>query len=136
MNSDNILIPGDAAGVTLVDFQKAGRGHIYEDLVALETSVRINYPPDAGFGEILEIERLIARGQWPPALGPYAQSIRRIRDAASRRFGPPDDDTYHFAVAAIGVRLMQAVDVSDVARARITASTLWATQMLAGERPR
>ena len=40
------------------------------------------------------------------------------------------DRAYHFAVAAVGLRLMQAVDLSDTARARITAATLWAVKAL------
>ena len=120
--------------MTLVDFLKTGRGHVYEDLVALEASVRINYPPDASFGEILETERRIALGLRLPRNDPYSASIRKVRDAALRHFGRVEDDAnYHFAVAAIGLRLMRALDLSHIARARITASALWAAKVVAGE---
>jgi hypothetical protein len=158
LNSDNIVVADEPAGVTVVDFQKTGRGHVHEDLIHVEASVRINYcrdssvsrqlrpwagcretdadrcfVRDASFGEILEKERLIALGR-RPRNDPYSASIRKIRDAAFRYFGRVEDDAnYHFAVAAIGLRLMQAVDLSHVARARITASALWAAKALAGE---
>jgi hypothetical protein len=159
LNSDNIVVTDDPAGVTVVDFQKTGRGHVHEDLIHIEGSVRINYcrdtlvprqlGPEAGcretdadrypvrdasFGEILEKERLIALGREPPGNDPYSAAIRKIRRTAFRYFGRVDDHAnYHFAVAAIGLRLMQIVDLSHAARARITASTLWAAKVLAGE---
>ena len=131
LNTDNIIVAHD---LTLIDFQRTGRGHVYEDLVHLEASVRINYPRDASFGEILETERRIALGQRQFPTDPYATTIQEIRDAAFRYFGRFEDNaTYHFAVAAIGLRLMRAVDISHVARARITASALWAAKALTGE---
>lgn len=147
LNTDNIVVAerrsGDHGapdlaqyrrGVTLIDFQKTGRGHVYQDLVSLEASVRINHPLDASFAEIMETERLIALGKRPPGNDPYAAMIRKIRAAALRTFGDVEEAaTYHFAVAAIALRLMQATDLSPIARARITISALWAAKALAGE---
>jgi hypothetical protein len=137
LNSDNIVIAeraANVAGVAVVDFQKTGRGHVYEDLIHVEESIRINYMRDASFSEILEKERLIALGRRRFRNDPYCASIRRVRDAAFGWFGHIEDEAnYHFAIAAIGLRLMQAVDLSHIARARITASALWAAKVLAGE---
>jgi hypothetical protein len=134
LNTDNIVVGHDPDCVALIDFQKTGRGHVYEDLVALEASVRINFPPDASCSEILETERRIALARRQPRNDPYAASIRTIRHAAFSYFGRIEDAAnYQFAVAAVGLRLMQAVDLSDVARARITASALWAAKALALE---
>ena len=137
LNSDNIIIAdlaGNASGVTVVDFQKTGRGHVHEDLIHIEQSIRINYMRDASFGDILEKERLIALGRRRFRNDPYCASIRKIRDAACGYFGRVEDQSnYHFAIAAIGLRLMHALDLTHIARARITASTLWAAKVLAGE---
>ncbi len=133
LNSDNIIVAGRPASVAIVDFQKTGRGHVYEDLLHVEASVRINHMRDASFADILETERLIAFGGRLPS-DPYSAAIRKIRDAAARYFGHVEDAAnYHYATAAIGLRLMQAVDLTHVARARITASALWAAKALAGE---
>lgn len=133
LNSDNIVFSDDPSDVVVVDFQKTGRGHVYEDLIHVEASVRINYPRDASFGEILEKERLIALRR-RSRKDPYSASIRKIRGAAFGYFGGVEDESnYHFAVAAISLRLMQAVDLSHTARARVTASALWAAKVLAGE---
>ena len=134
MNSDNVLVGSEGARLAFVDFQHTGRGHVYEDVAALETCVRINYPGDTSFGDILETERLIARGpvgRLPLPRASYAAAIRKIRAVAFSYFGRLEDSsTYHFAIAALGLRLMQAVDLSPIARARITASTLWAAKAL------
>jgi hypothetical protein len=134
LNSDNVVVADDPARVAVIDFQKTGRGHVYGDWVHVEQSVRINYERDGSSGKILEMERLIALGRGRRGADPYSRSIRSIRAAAFRCFGQVEDDAnYHFAVAATGLRLMKAVDLSHVARARITASTLWAAKVLAGE---
>lgn len=137
LNSDNIVIadePGGVARVAVIDFQKTGRGHVYEDLIHIEASIRINYLRDASFGEILEKERLIAMGRRRFRNDPYCASIRKIRAAAFDYFVHVEDQAnYHFAVAAIGLRLMQATDLTHAARARITASALWAAKMLADD---
>jgi hypothetical protein len=136
LNSNNIIVAGRPASVAIVDFQKTGRGHVYEDLLHLEASVRINHihhMQDASFADILENERLIACGRRRPG-DPYSAAIRKIRDAAARYFGHVEDAAnYHYATAAIGLRLMQAIDLTHIARARITASALWAAKALAGE---
>mgnify|MGYP003334080291 FL=1 len=132
LNTDNIVIasPGRAA---MIDFLKTGRGHVYRDLVSLEASIRINYPRNAAAGA-LESERRIALGRRLSPDDSYAAAIQKIRAAARGYFGRVENSaTYHFAVAAIALRLMRATDLSPHARARITASALWAAKALAGE---
>src|SRR5690606_1055540 len=60
LNSDNVILNRNNKIAALVDFQRTGRGHVFQDLASLEASVRINYPEHSAFGDILEIERLIA----------------------------------------------------------------------------
>src|SRR3546814_13690708 len=47
LNSDNVVVGPNGAPVQLIDFPRTGRGHVYQDLVSLEASVRINYPSAA-----------------------------------------------------------------------------------------
>lgn len=132
LNSDNILIGSDQASTILIDFQKTGRGHVYGDLVALESSIRINFPGGMPFDHIWRQERRVASGLRPISQDAYVAAIQKVRIAAFNHFGDFEDDwTYHFAVAATGLRLMQATDLSDAARARITAAALWAAMALA-----
>ncbi|MBB6123381.1 phosphotransferase [Sphingobium subterraneum] len=132
LNTDNVIVADDGS-MKVVDFLKTGRGHVYEDLVALEASVRINYPSEPSFGEIWNTERMIATDTRTDRDDPYARCIHAVRATAVDCFGYPNDEAYHFAVAAIGFRLMQAQDLSHAARARITASALWAAKMLVGD---
>ena len=129
LNSDNIVFADGGLVPTLVDFRETGRGHIFEDLVSLELSVRINYPATASWADIFETERRIAAGEWHQSS--YATAIGGIRDAAARYFGQLEDRTYHYAAAAIGLRVLMIPELSDAARARVTASTLHAARSLA-----
>jgi hypothetical protein len=131
LNSDNVILGRGRRSAQLIDFHRTGRGHVFQDLVSLEASVRINYPSNAPLCDIVEIERLIALGDRRTRMDPYAAAICGIRDAAHRfyRFGETPSN-YQFAVAAVGLRLMRAEDLSDAALARITASTLWSANAL------
>ncbi len=134
LNSDNVVFCAAPPRVALVDFLKTGRGHVLEDLIAIESSIRINHPRNASFDEVLEKERRIAAGLRAPRGDRYSASILKIRAAAAQIFaGVEDPLNYQFAVAAIGLRLMLAADLSHIARARIVASALWAAKALAGE---
>lgn len=137
LNTDNIVIA--SKDVRLIDYQKTGRGHVFQDMAFLEESVRINYPAKGkvSFAAILETESAIALGQrhtnkQPSNKDPYVASIRNIRAAAARTFGRVENETtWNVAIAALGLRLMQATDLTHIARARITASALWAAKVLA-----
>ena len=131
LNTDNIVIARDRRRVTLIDFLRTGRGPVYQDLAFLEESVRINFPSKGSFDDILETEQAIASGHRLRRDTPYAAAIRTVRAAAFRAFGRVEDRaTYRFAIAALGLRLMEATDLTDVARARITISALWAAKAL------
>lgn len=129
LNSDNILVTGGFP--IMVDFRKAGRGHVYEDLVALEASMRINYRCRERQDGVLETERRIAYGNAGACDDPYSRTIMKIRDLAASCFGDRAVGVdYHFAVAAIGLRLMHAVDLEATAHARIAASTILAGKVV------
>lgn len=131
LNSDNIILDRDRSRAQLIDFQRTGRGHGCQDLVALEASLRINYPSNAPVSEIFEIEQLIACRDPRIRSNAYAMAIVGIRETACRLFGVEEAANYQFAVATIGLRLMRATDLSGAALARISASALWAAKLLA-----
>lgn len=131
-NSDNIISTGRPGGWALIDFLKTGRGHVFEDLIALEHSVRINAPAHgARWPSILEDERRIAMGRHAGDGAGIGWAILQIRAAARRRFGAVEPmSNYHLGVLAVGLRLTRATDLSHAAKARITAATLCAAQAL------
>lgn len=131
LNSDNVIVGRTGVSAQVVDFPRTGRGHVHLDLVSLEASLRINYPSVAPYGDILRTESIIARSGPVFLNTPYARAIENVREVARQQFGAEEyRASYHFAVAAVGLRLMQATDLSDSARARISAATLWAAKML------
>jgi len=130
LNSDNVMTLPHLGVAALIDFQKTGRGHLFEDLVAIETSIRINYRPEIIPREMLDRERHIVAGHPAARHDAYASAIATVQRAA-RSLGDLEEwPTYHFAVAAIGLRLMLATDLSIAAKARIAASTFWSALMV------
>jgi hypothetical protein len=129
LNSDNIVFADNDTAATLVDFRETGRGHVFEDLVSLELSVRINFAAgNARWPDVLDSERRIAAGDWRH--NKYASAIGRIRDAASYYFGSTDDGGYQYSLAAIGLRVLLIPELTETARARVAASTLLAAKSL------
>lgn len=127
LNSDNLVLEGQQ-GLRLIDFQKTGRAPVHLDLAFLECSLRINLPPGPSDAVIMESEGRIARGD-PFTEDPGATAILRIRSLARRSFpGEENETAYAFAIAVLGLRLMQATDLSPTARARIAAASLWAAR--------
>src|SRR4029079_10743118 len=122
LNSNNIIMSDDLRNMVFIDFQDSGRGHVYEDFITLESSVRIHHPVCTEFMEIYAAEKLLT-SRTPAAPG-YAHFVNTIRNAALGNF----DDVYRnylYGVAAYGLRLMRISAFSNPAKARISASILW-----------
>src|SRR3546814_15970238 len=81
LNSDNVVVGPNGAPVQLIDFPRTGRGHVSQDLVSLEASVRINYPSAASSDDILKTTRLIAPAVSGIPQCPYPLAIGQILHA-------------------------------------------------------
>ena len=55
MNSNNILI-SDNNDLVFIDFQDTGRGHVFEDFVVFETSIRLYCNCFLSFSKLLKME--------------------------------------------------------------------------------
>jgi len=133
LNSDNVIVDRATGGVRLVDFQRTGPGHVLQDFVTLEASLRINLPAEIPSGDLFEIERLIAMDDPRVQTDPYAAAILSVRAAARALCGAGERGTnYPFALAAVSLRLMRATDLPAFAIPRIAASAFWASQRIAG----
>src|SRR3546814_6418707 len=111
-----VFVGPNGAPVQLIDFPRTGRGHVYQDLVSLEASVRINYPSEASYDDILKTERLIARGESGIPEDPYELAIGKIRDAAHRIFcSEAAQAAFHFAVAVVGWGWLLGTERADAA---------------------
>lgn len=117
LNSNNVIV-ADNDQVILIDFQETGRGHVFEDFVAMEAAIRLYAPQDAerDWQRWLEQEAAIAEGSDSSTLGPAMRLIAQIRRLAIQNFPNEPFANYHYAVAAYNFRLLRAKLSDDQAR--------------------
>lgn len=96
LNSNNILI-SDSDEVAFIDFQDVGRGHVFEDFVALEGCLRLHCNEERPFAELLEAETAL----WDADVETLAfgSASRLIRRLAKENCPEEADDHYRYALA-------------------------------------
>lgn len=143
LNSNNIIVTADGRQITFIDFQETGRGHVFEDFVALESSTRLYFqaernarPTTAALRARIEAEYLMLSGpntKLSPTqitLVPYRDLIIRIRAKARSIFPDVDPVEYLYALAAFHYRLARIADLTSTQRLRITACMFAALKKL------
>ncbi len=128
LNSNNVIVSEDKTSLSFIDFQDTGRGHVFEDFVCFEQSIRLGLQADLGSAEdILAGETALNEGRAPSI--PYFQAIKRVRDHAFENFGE-DYPSYLYGISAFGLRLMRLNGITEEARFRVAASVLAACKKL------
>ncbi|HEY1602675.1 MAG TPA: hypothetical protein VGG64_23930 [Pirellulales bacterium] len=87
------------AEVFFIDFEQTGRGHVYEDFVMFETSVRLWYQGKDDFEALVAGEIALARGQ--ESTLPYASTVQNIRTLARENFGTVETSARYAYAAAM-----------------------------------
>lgn len=139
LNSNNIMV-SDNNDITFIDFQETGRGHVFEDFVTLESSLRIYIdaemhvaPSQRNLKKLIDAEyALVLRGaarlrRDDRALLPYASLVDQIRskvmgsDRTKLIFPDVAEAEYWFALAAFHYRLVRMAGVNLTQRMRVAA---------------
>lgn len=114
LNSNNVIVSNNE-DVIFIDFQETGRGHVFEDFVTIESSVRLlgksKEPED--WGEYLQEEIDFAKHNEGKGSKPF-QLISEIRSLAFKNFPDAPKRNYHYAVAMFHFRLLRAKNLSQV----------------------
>ncbi|NOT39077.1 MAG: phosphotransferase [Alphaproteobacteria bacterium] len=145
LNSNNIIVTSDAKQITFIDFQDTGRGHVFEDFVALESSVRLYYPSEATklspvtLRQHIDAESVLLDSfpeggklnRQRQSLVPYAGFILKVRERANAIFGKVNPAEYLYALAAFHYRLARIADLTDAQRMRTSACMFAALHRLA-----
>jgi hypothetical protein len=131
LNANNIMVARNGNQITFIDFQDTGRGHVFEDFVALESSARLYFKIDAteniSLGQLIEAEaQLKVPIAGPPARGiakrlPYRDLVIGIRKRAQAAFPSVPLVEYTYALAVFHYRLMRLRDLSAAQKARAAA---------------
>jgi len=128
LNSNNVIVPLRGRGITFIDFQDTGRGHVFEDFVALESSVRLYFKVDATarltLDQLIDAEKALlespTKGRSPtPSPLPYESLVQRIRESARAVFPDVEDIEYVYALAAFHYRLIRIKELSLPQKTRL-----------------
>ena len=127
LHAGNILVTA-SNDLSFIDFQETGRGHIFDDFVSLETSIRLDYGLNdptkctEDFFNLLENELLLARGHENSL--PYGSLVAQIREYAIGNFGSTDFSRYIYALAALSYRLIGKQIIPAGSKRRLAACVL------------
>ena len=119
--------------IVFIDFQDVGRGHVFEDFVAMESSIRLFFEGrgsalSKSSAALLKMERELWRGK--VARSASSRLVERVRQAAWSRFPDVAKWEYAYAVAAISFRLHRLAGIDRARLSRLTAATIAAVEYL------
>lgn len=139
LNPNNIIVSPEN-DVALIDFRDAGIGHCFEDIICLETCVRLNWPWKNKLGSWTDItitldseERIVD--------GPLADDepdcegwnlIYKLRQHAKRIFGRELSGDYEYRLAYYCYRILRIEGLNDIGKKRIVLCGLAAAKRSEG----
>jgi hypothetical protein len=130
LNSNNIITYGN--DIVFIDFQDVGRGHAFEDFVAIESSIRLFFgnKRDGRISpaKLLAAERKLWTGRAPSG-GEY-QLIMNVRKNAMAHAPDALEWEYAYAVAAIHFRLHRLRGIENKYLAPLTAAVIASIERL------
>jgi aminoglycoside phosphotransferase (APT) family kinase protein len=109
LNSNNVILSDDGA-VIFIDFQETGRGHVFEDFVTMEASVRIHHKDGSSvdWTDYLRQEMQMELGGDINGLDEAHRLMAHIRSLALQNFVREERRNYYYAAAAFNFRLLRA----------------------------
>ncbi len=124
LNSNNLIV-AENGELVFIDFQETGRGHVFEDFIAMEASIRLynTFVDDTkNWMHAFKRERRIGGGDDPGGEQPAA-TIGLLRRLAQRNFPSEEFRNYVYGDGVFHFRLLRA-DISDNQAGRCVAAIL------------
>lgn len=115
LNSNNIIVAQNKEFI-FIDFQDTGRGHVFEDFVTLEASIRLNFPQpdDLDPIEVLKCEMFLTqKNRVRSNSSELYNYIFKIRELAFQNFPMEEPRNYYYAVAAFNFRLLRLSNLNQ-----------------------
>ena len=138
MSSNNILISEDE--ITFIDFQDTGIGHIFEDFISIELSLRLYFKTDMDFFDLLNYEKSLIgptlMSENASAIDPefqLSEPVKSIRKAAFDNFFPSQEfkknqiTNYLYGLAMSTYGMLRKEKLTDWQKHQLLAVTLAAT---------
>jgi Phosphotransferase enzyme family len=132
-NASNVIV-ADNEGIIFIDFQETGRGHVFEDFITLEASIRLNCgdDPTVTWRDFLQAEENLGMGGDLSGLSPMHRMVATIRHLAIRNFPNEPVRNYFYGVAAYNFRLLRVPGLSDGQGRRCVCALLAALRAMEG----
>ena len=125
MHSNNIIV-ADNKEIIFIDFQHTGRGHVFEDFIAMESSLRMYYQVSVSkfsdWEEKIDYENKICCDNYPVNLPSLYQLIAKIREYASQNFPNEPFKNYYYGLAAYNYRLLKIPYLTKTQKGRLLSS--------------
>jgi hypothetical protein len=124
LNSNNVMVAKNDK-IIFIDFQETGRGHVFEDFVTMEASVRLYHGGPGLTGlSLLKAEQSIREGDDVADLCGPQQIAAHIRKLARDNFPLEPFENYYYASAVFNFRLLRIKDLTPGQRERVVAAVL------------
>ncbi len=108
LNSNNVIV-SKLEDVIFIDFQETGRGHVFEDFVTMESSIRLFGKSTEPSNWLHYLEDEIQAGQSVAhAKSESFEIIQTIRGLAKANFPNESFQNYYYALAVFHYRLLRA----------------------------
>jgi CheY-like chemotaxis protein len=125
LNGNNIIV-SDNKQILFIDFQDTGFGHVFEDFITLECSIRLNYQigvDKSNSIDYLNLEINMENDFETSFDLKYKEHIKTIRELAAKNFPGEDIKNYYYGLAAFAFRLLR-FELDDEQKIKITACLL------------
>ncbi len=138
LNSNNVIL-AENGEIIFIDFQETGRGHVFEDFIAMEASIRLNYKIEEidilknaqNWENLLEIENKYNETNSYETFMPEMYSlVDEIRSMAKQNFPDENWSNYHYGIAAYCFRLFRIKELSNNAKGRLLVPLLVSSKLV------
>lgn len=124
LNSNNVMLAENGQTI-FIDFQETGRGHVFEDFVTMEASIRLYHGDDGLRADaLLTADIDTGNGEDPAGLDAMHQLVAQVRRLARRNFPAEDFAAYYFASAAFHLRLLRLASLTTGQAERVVSAIL------------
>jgi Phosphotransferase enzyme family len=124
LNGDNVMV-AENDEIIFIDFQETGRGHVFEDFVTMEASVRLYHGEEGLKGPLLlKAEQAIREGDDVAGLQGSQLIAANIRRLARQNFPSEPFANYYYANAAYNFRLLRIEKLTSGQKERVVAAVL------------
>jgi len=134
LHANNILLSGGTNDknneIIFIDFQKTGKGHVFQDFVIFELSLRLYHTPteDVSFDTLLKNEIAISQDDFSLVdENSILSCVKKVRTIAKESFKEENFDTYLLSMAMRAFKLFRDIEAApDNWKAKVILAVLLA----------